>query len=255
VIPLQRDELPPRLGKRLDDRAAKLRTGSGAARDAWRAAKTVRRDVKEQLEGMAPGLARCMYCGDSQGTDIDHFKPIALDSAVTFLWSNHFLACSHCNSNEKRDQYPCGPDGSCLLVDPCREDPYDHLRLTLTTGQYTGLTAKGEATIRVFGLARRTLERGRALAYIRCQSMLRDWLVHRQDVPEVARTVLESLQEQPFADVLHAMLRKADAPGAPKVFERPVLKALRTLRDEWELVPGSGAAGAPPAPRTVRAAS
>ncbi|QMU74236.1 hypothetical protein GXP74_34325 [Streptacidiphilus sp. P02-A3a] len=92
---------------------------------------------------MAPGLSRCMYCGDSEGTDIDHFRPIASDPLGTFRWTNHLLACSHCNSNMKRDRYPRDSSGACLLVDPCVDDPHEHLELTFATGGYTPLTAKG----------------------------------------------------------------------------------------------------------------
>jgi uncharacterized protein (TIGR02646 family) len=229
VIPLRRHDLPPVVAARLGGRAARLRDGTATGREAWKTARTVRRDLKAELERMAPGLARCMYCGDGQGTDIDHFKPIAVDPAVTFVWTNHYLACSHCNSNAKRDQYPCDPEGRCLLVDPCRDDPFDHLRLTFPTGRYTGLTPKGEHTIRVFGLARPVLERGRAMAYVRCRSMLRDWLARRDDDPGEAEKVMTAFRVQPFADVLHAMTRSAGAPGAGTVFGADVLTALRSL--------------------------
>lgn len=46
------------------------------------------------LRQMAPGLERCMYCGDNQGTDIDHFEPLARNPLRTFDWLNHLLACS-----------------------------------------------------------------------------------------------------------------------------------------------------------------
>ncbi|MFJ7327111.1 HNH endonuclease [Streptomyces cyaneofuscatus] len=180
---------------------------------------------------MAAGFVRCMYCGDSLGTDIDHFKPIARDPLSAFIWKNHFLACSHCNSNKKRDQYPCSPSGECLLVDPSREDPYDHLRLTLPTGKYRGITEKGSETIRVFGLSRPDLELGRAHAYARCGSMLRDWSAQigggREDL---ANTVLKSLSVQPFADVLYVMIKNSDAPGAANLFEAEILAALQKVR-------------------------
>ncbi|MET8698419.1 hypothetical protein ABZW10_06035 [Kitasatospora sp. NPDC004723] len=39
---------------------------------------------------------------------------------------------------------------------------------------------KGEATIEVFGLQRPVLQQGRARAYVRCRSMLRDWLLQSE---------------------------------------------------------------------------
>ncbi|MEV0187574.1 HNH endonuclease [Kitasatospora purpeofusca] len=206
-------------------------SNSELARERWRRARTVRRDLKSLLESMVSGLSRCMYCGDSQGTDIDHFKPIAHDPAYTFAWVNHFLACSHCNSNQKRDQYPCDGSGACLLVDPSAEDPNSHLSLTLATGAYTARTPKGEATIEVFGLQRPVLQQGRARAFVRCRSMLRDWLLQSEaGNPAEAHEVLDSLRVHPFADVLHAMLHRADSPGAPVVFGPEVTTALQRVR-------------------------
>ncbi|MFR9726147.1 HNH endonuclease [Streptomyces sp. MS19] len=236
MIPLQRPDLPKALDRRLADRTDRLRAaaaGVETSRKAWRSARTIRRDVRSVLDDMAAGFSRCMYCGDSQGTAIDHFLPIADDPLRAFIWANHFLACSHCNSNEKRDQYPCDAAGSCLLVDPCVDDPSAHLRLTLPTGEYTGITRKGRETIRVFGLGRPSLERGRAKAFVRCRSMLRDWLrLMERDAPGEAREVLESLQVQPFADVLHAMVGRADAAGAEVVFGPDVTTALKMIRGD-----------------------
>ncbi|MFI5865360.1 HNH endonuclease [Streptomyces sp. NPDC051546] len=233
MIQLTRPEVPAGLTKRLSDRTNLLVSGVAdvaATRAAWKSARAIRRDLKAVLLPMAAGISRCMYCGDSQGTDIDHFKPIAVDQHSAFVWVNHLLACSHCNSNEKRDQYPCDPAGDCLLVNPTAEDPWDHLTLTLATGQYTGITAKGEETIRVFGLGRPTLERGRAKAYVRCKSMLRDWSVQLEKGKEGdAREVLESLMVQPFADVLYAMVRRLNDPGAAAIFGDDVVHALREI--------------------------
>lgn len=54
---------------------------------------------------------RCMYCGDNQGTDVDHFEPLSLAPLRTFDWPNHLLACSLCNSHYKRHLFPCDEDG------------------------------------------------------------------------------------------------------------------------------------------------
>ncbi|GGU96598.1 uncharacterized protein (TIGR02646 family) [Streptomyces cavourensis] len=238
MIPIKRPVAPAALEKKLTAKSKTLKEESAdtkKARDTWKNSRAVRRDLKELLAGMAAGFVRCMYCGDSLGTDIDHFKPIARDPLSAFIWENHFLACSHCNSNKKRDQYPCDPSGGCLLVDPCREDPYDHIRLSLPTGKYSGRTEKGKETIRVFGLSRPDLELGRAHAYIRCESMLRDWSTRigsgREDV---ADTVLRALVVQPFADVLYAMIKKSYAPGAANLFEVDVLAALKIVRVKIE---------------------
>lgn len=233
MIPLQRPRLEKELERRLLARTTALtrqRANGERARRAWANADALRRQLREVLEDMAPGVQRCMYCGDSQGSSIDHFEPLSLAPLKAFAWMNHLLACTHCNSNHKRDRYPVDAEGHCLLVDPTREDPARHLRLVLRTGQYQPLTAKGETTIEVFGLSRPSLERGRASAFVRCRSMLRDIaaLVAAEE-PGEAREVADSLRVQPFADVLHAMQSVRDSPGATVVVGALELQGLRWL--------------------------
>ena len=40
------------------------------------------------LKVMAGKRERCMYCGDSQGTDIEHFWPKGANPRKMFRWSN-----------------------------------------------------------------------------------------------------------------------------------------------------------------------
>jgi len=176
---------------------------------------------------MAPGIYRCMYCGDNLGTDIDHFEPISRAPLRTFDWSNHLLACSYCNSNQKRAEYPCDTAGESLLIDPVSEDPALHLGLILSTGRYEFLTEKGRATIEVFGLNRVDLVRGRASAFHIRRAVLnqaRSYIT--QERLEEASACLQALTEQPHASVLFAMLSVLDLPGADIVLGRDVVAAL-----------------------------
>ena len=124
------------------------------AKQLWNWNNTIRRHIHPVLTStlaeMAPGLERCMYCGDNQGTDIDHFEPIRVNPLRTFDWHNHLLACSLCNSHLKRDLFPLADDGTSLLIDPSSEDPAPHLHLSLAAGAYIDLTDRGDATIKVF---------------------------------------------------------------------------------------------------------
>ena len=62
----------------------------------------------------------------------------------TFDWSNLFLACSHCNSNAKRNKFPVDPaTESPLLIDPTSDDPLEHLALSPSTGEYVPIGLKG----------------------------------------------------------------------------------------------------------------
>lgn len=145
MIPVIRVDLDDNLTKRLDHRTAELKKSnadSTTARAAWNSAPTEKVGIRSHLAWMAPGIQRCMYCGDNLGTDIDHFEPIKESPARTFEWLNHLLACSHCNSNQKRDLFPRDAAGNTLLIDPAREDPGQHLRLILRTGKYRALTRK-----------------------------------------------------------------------------------------------------------------
>ncbi|MEV7218082.1 hypothetical protein AB0O31_33935 [Kitasatospora cineracea] len=212
MIPLERPPASERLTKLCDFRTRKIRTGGATTEVAakeWQRAATAKSMIRELLEAMAPGVLRCMYCLDSRGTDIDHFAPKSRVPLWTFCWHNHLLACSHCNSNLKRDAYPCDSFGQCLLIDPTVEDPADHLRLDPITGEYQGCTpdgessAKGVVSIRVFGLNRYELREGRRNAYIKCRELLSSW--HRQfrcGDYQRAEEIALALCNEPFADVL-----------------------------------------------------
>ena len=94
-----------------------------------------------------------MYCEGSQGTDIDHFEPRSRNPEQAFVWDNYLLACSHCNSTEKREQFPVDEEGQPLLIDPTDgdDDPRDHLALSLQ-GRWVPRTRKGTETLEVLGL-------------------------------------------------------------------------------------------------------
>ncbi|MER5635876.1 HNH endonuclease [Kitasatospora sp. NPDC002227] len=217
MIPVQRPPLQPQLAADLARRTEAIRhagpnTANGRA--AWRGAREPKARIRQLLNRMAPGLARCMYCGDNLGTDIDHFEPIARAPLRTFDWHNHLLACAYCNSNRKRDRFPCDAAGSPLLIDPAREDPADHLRLLLASGAYTPLTPKGEATIDVFGLnSRPELVRARRLAFTVVRALLAEWQTRNAagDTPAAAE-IAAALRDLWQADVLRAVRRLADNP-------------------------------------------
>jgi hypothetical protein len=95
MIRIPRITLEDGLANRLERRTSALKAANAdsvAARKAWTAARVERRGIREQLVRMAPGIERCMYCGDNRGTDIDHFEPIKELPGGTFEWLNHLLA-------------------------------------------------------------------------------------------------------------------------------------------------------------------
>jgi hypothetical protein len=250
VIPIVRVDLDDALASRLDARTARLtegNAGTAAARAAWRAAREEKRGIRDHLARMAPGVQRCMYCGDSLATDIDHFEPIAEFPGGTFVWPNHLLACSYCNSNAKRDQFPRNAAGSPLLINPTTDDPATHLRLILRTGVYRPLTPLGAESIRVFGLNRPDLTRGREVAFATRTAVLcrADDLLAAGRAAEAVR-YLRALAEEPHASVLQEMLRTATLPGAAEVLGRDVLAALRNPRLLAAVRPAAPVSGGQP---------
>lgn len=184
-----------------------------------------------------------MYCGESRGTDIDHFEPISETPSKTFEWPNHLLACKSCNSNYKRDQFPRGADGTPLLIDPTREDPHEHLRLELKTGRYRALTTRGTETIRVFGLNEDDLVRSRVIAFDTRGATLcwaKELLTRGR--PDEAERCLRALPGEPNAGVLHQMIRASQSPYAAMILGADVVAALQdpavraVLRD---VIPGA----------------
>lgn len=236
MIPLARAAAPDGTRLLLDRRGANVRQNGGtaaAARAEWAKAAAARQHVRRLLAQMASGEQRCMYCEDSLGSDIDHFEPIARAPLRAFDWGNHLLACSHCNSNFKRDEYPRDADGSVLLVDPSAEDPADHLALRLASGVFEARSAKGEATIRVFGLNRADLVRGRAAAFVRARALLCQWQKHgqageTQEADELSTALLLS----PFATVVYTMERLAPTVAAVVLKDdvRAAVAAWRAVR-------------------------
>jgi uncharacterized protein (TIGR02646 family) len=231
MIYIRRVTLPVPLADQLTALSGILRQRSGSgARDAWNRARVPRRGLRSALNQMAPGHQRCMFCGDSEGTSIDHFEPISRNPLRTFDWLNHLLACSFCNSNQKGSQYPVDEDGLPLLIDPTVDDPFDHLALSLSMGEYRARTRKGLETIGVLGLNRGILILGRQHARAVAAQALRAWhAAYRVGDGKEQQRHIATVRMQPLADVHQAMLRYAVAPGAQVIFsgEPDLLQILR----------------------------
>jgi uncharacterized protein (TIGR02646 family) len=109
--------------------------------------------ITAALHLMAGDRTRCMYCGDSQGCDIEHFRPKAVSQWRTFVfsWSNLLWICQPCNRH-KGDAFPLDAiDGSPLLLDPASDKPWDYFDFVRETGY---LVVRDD----IVGLARRRAE-------------------------------------------------------------------------------------------------
>ena len=137
---------------------------------------------------------KCAYCESliAVGTSeaVDWFRPpfeatdISGDGSVDHYiwlipdWANLYLACLSC-SRAKRSLFPVDGERAtiftpisemaraerALLVDPCNDNPLEHLRF-LETGEVEGSTPKGETTIRLLNLNRSDLIKARSEAWI-----------------------------------------------------------------------------------------
>jgi hypothetical protein len=83
----------------------------------------------------------------------------------TFELTNHLLACSRCNSHAKRSLFPRDEYGNPLIIDPTTEDPWEHMRLTPSTGEYVAMTPKRQTAIDLL-FDTDLLARGRRAAWL-----------------------------------------------------------------------------------------
>jgi len=182
-------------------------------------------EIRKQLHEMAPGIERCMYCESNEGTDIDHFWPISVAPCRTFDWHNYLLACSACNSNHKRDRFPC-QNGRPLLINPAEDEPVDHLALS-PTGKYVAITEEGECSISVFGLDRGPLERTRKNAWSAVEGLIVLFAnACKKADSERALQYQKALCEYPQASVFAAILRVSEYEAAADLLSSECLEAL-----------------------------
>lgn len=219
-------------------RSAKARQ-SAAARHWNNKPRAAFNEVKEKLSAMATGRSRCMYCEDSAGTDIEHFHPKSKYPERAFRWDNYLWACSHCNSNQKRTQFPL-LRGRPALIDPTAIDPAAHLQLVPSTGEFVAIGPLGQKSIEVFGLndhrAPRDLPRGRREAFVKLQVLLQDYdrELGAGRNAEASR-VKEVIQGEPFSAVWTWLVAISHGPRSGHQVLRPGVAALvRKHRvDRW----------------------
>lgn len=187
------------------------------------------REVRAVLAQMAPGVQHCMYCENSEGTDIDHFRPKRRYPRLAFRWDNYLLACSGCNSNQKRDRFPRDPaTGRRLLLDPTRDDPRRHLTLSPSTGLYAPRTPRGATSIDVFGLNRTTLTTARADAWIAVQALIVAYAHCRKaGATQIATRHQQALCRFPHASVFAALVEVSQGQVAARYLESACRSALQ----------------------------
>jgi uncharacterized protein (TIGR02646 family) len=233
---IHRRDLSPRTASFLARRRAKVHEATDRSTEVnrlWRLRNNrAFHEIRTVLEAMASGRQRCMYCEDNEGTDIDHFKPKSAYPLDAFTWSNFFLGCSRCNSNYKRTLFPVDASSCALLVDPSVDDPLAHLDLSLSTGLFIAKTAKGSASINVFGLNRATLQEGRRDAWITLCTLLPAYAA-AQASGQIAKSdaLKTAIRRFPFSAVLTYLLMILVLPGSPETVPDDVRDAINRHRE------------------------
>lgn len=145
-------------------------TGTLNVTRAWKNARETKplKAVLAKLKTMAGARERCMYCGDSHGTDIEHFWPKTPYPERMFRWPNLLLCCTECG-RIKGDRFPLDDKGWPRLIDPSAVNPWEHLDFNPDTANFVarfdlGTNAPsvwGRATVELLQLDRReALEAG-----------------------------------------------------------------------------------------------
>ncbi len=141
----------------------KQKNGNLNILDDWKSARQTKplKAVVATLQTMMGPRQRCMYCLDSHGADLEHFRPKAVYPKRMYHWPNLLLCCTECG-RFKGNKFPMFGK-QALLIDPTREDPWKHLDFDPATGNISARfdvrlddwSAKGSATVDVLKLDRR----------------------------------------------------------------------------------------------------
>lgn len=116
------------------------------------------------------GLTKCAFCeahvSHISDAHIEHFRPKADFLDFTFVWENLLIACTVCNRDYKKTQFPTDSDGSPLLIDPTVDLPEAHLDFVWDEVTKLATVAprdqQGRETERCLGLNRDELRASRS---------------------------------------------------------------------------------------------
>lgn len=204
---VQRPPLPQRAQTYLQEKhqlvVLRKKAGTLDVDTLWkqsRQTKTISDACKLLQQVMGP-RERCMYCLDSHGTDVEHFKPKATYPLSTFQWKNWLVCCTECG-RIKGSQFPT-VNGKPLLVNPTSENPWMHIdfdpdtgnlmaRFEITTNDWS---PKGAATVKVLQLdGREALAAGYRKTYLKLAEVVNKALA--DPVMPDAAALIQSLKNE-----------------------------------------------------------
>ena len=153
------------------------------------------------LQGAMGPRERCMYCLDSHGTDIEHYRPKARYPLQTFKWNNWLICCTECG-RLKGSKFPVA-EGKPLLINPANENPWTFLEFDSDTGNltarfdtaYNTWSPKGAETVSVLHLdCREALAAGYRKTFLRLDALV-SAAIEASATPDAA-DLANRLQEQ-----------------------------------------------------------
>jgi uncharacterized protein (TIGR02646 family) len=182
VIHVDRTRVPEPASLRSDAAAAARRRAQRSLE--FDASVFAADDVRDALAELFHG--KCAYCEQSLprwALVVDHFRPrsgaVGLDGSfslqhypwLAYEWANLYAACPECSLLKglrfpvegERQSGARGAADRGLLLDPCADDPEQHL-VFLDDGRVATLDERGRVTIEVLGLNRSSLVEARRAA-------------------------------------------------------------------------------------------
>ncbi len=197
--------------------------------------------VLSELRQMAGPRDRCMYCEDSEGADVEHYRPRSEFPDLMFVWENLLLACPTCN-RLKGTGFPLDEDGNPLLIDPTSIDPWEHLDYDVKTGNIVArfIPTKaiqdplGMETVRLLRLAQREhLAEGYRRTYRRLSKALRLFIEGNQMPAEEFIRSLHELDDHRLAGWCFG--RGADSEEPFRTVQERNPETWRQIRQSFEL--------------------
>ena len=190
----------------------------------WKAARQTQKAglILKTLQQMMGPRERCMYCVDSHGSDIEHFRPKTQYPQHAFQWSNLLLCCTECG-RFKGDSFPI-ENGTPMLIDPTAEDPWQHLDFDPDTGNLTARfdlqagdwSARGAKTVEVQQLDRREgMASGYLRTFRRLCGIVQGSLSHEAGGCVIATSLLAELRDADDHGLLAWCLRGAGQSFGP----------------------------------------
>jgi uncharacterized protein (TIGR02646 family) len=198
----RRKSLPPSAAKKLiaeqSSANAKLKTKTLDVNKEWNRA---RQNIPLKMAfgillKMAGDRQRCMYCGDSKGTDIEHFWPKTRYPRKMFRWNNMLLGCTDCGRDHKGTDFPLDAEKRPLLINPVsNDDPWQHLDFDPVTGNFAPRydaqkqpAPKGKDTVDTLHFDKReSLASGHKKTYIRISDRITD--AANEQLPDAAALI------------------------------------------------------------------